>query len=179
MFDWGSYTTRVSQVNTGCAMSTTHELMDRVRERKSLNSDASLARFLGVQQSTVSNWRQGTRHPQPWLIDKMATAIEEKPIAWALRIQADRDKLVDPTNAKVWLRWAQSVAAIALTVGLYSNTHAKEAQIDVQTTQQSFLQETVTSIHYAKLWKGQAWLNGLGFCPLEPVFGSSSRTGCT
>jgi len=99
-------------------MSTTLNLMDRVRERKSLKSDAALARFLGVGQATVSNWRQGIRHPQPWLIDKMATALDEPAIGWAMRIQAERDQLVDPTNAKVWLRWAQSLAAVALTLGL-------------------------------------------------------------
>jgi transcriptional regulator with XRE-family HTH domain len=135
VFGFGSYTTRVTHVNTGRVMSATHELMDRVKERLGLKSDAALGRHLGLSQAAVSNWRQGTRHPQPHVIEKMALALNEPAINWGLRIQAERDKDVDPTNAKVWLRWAQAVsttaAGVALAFGLavYTpNSHAATAQ---------------------------------------------------
>ncbi|WP_081907484.1 MULTISPECIES: helix-turn-helix domain-containing protein [Luteibacter] len=103
-------------------MSATHDLMDRVKERRGLTSDSALARLLGATQATVSNWRQGTRHPQPHYIEKMSNALGERAIVWALRIQAERDAKVDPTNSKVWLRWAdeigKSAAAILLVFGL-------------------------------------------------------------
>lgn len=117
-------------------MSATHELMDLVKSRNNLRSDIALGRLLGVGQSTVSNWRQGTRHPQPHYIDAMAKAISEQPIQWALRIQAERDALIDPTNAKVWLRWAnsfgKSAAAVILTFGLAVYTPKSHADQAVQ-----------------------------------------------
>jgi transcriptional regulator with XRE-family HTH domain len=112
-------------------MSATHDLMDRVKERRGLTSDSALARMLGTTQATVSNWRQGTRHPQPHYIETMSKALGERAIVWALRIQAERDAKVDPTNSKVWLRWAdeigKSAAAILLVFGLAVYTPKAES----------------------------------------------------
>jgi len=128
-------------------MSFTHDLLDKTKEAWQCRTDAELARRLGLKPAAVSNYRQGTRHPQPDAIEKMATAIGEQPILWALRIQGERDANVDPANSKVWLRWAEhlskTAAAVTLVMGLAVYTPKSVAK--------GQFYETFAYIHYANL----------------------------
>lgn len=111
-------------------MSATHELLDKVRAALELGSDAALARKFGLTAGAVSNYRQGTRHPEPETIDALARAVGESPIAWALRVQAEREAKINPRRAQVWLRWSKQVAgfaAVALLMGSFG-------RLDVRST---------------------------------------------
>jgi transcriptional regulator with XRE-family HTH domain len=97
-------------------MSATQELLDTVRKVCVLPSDSALARKFGLTPAAVSNYRQGIRHPEPEIIDALARAIDHQPLEWALRIQAEREEKVNPSRAKVWLRWSKQAASIAASL---------------------------------------------------------------
>jgi transcriptional regulator with XRE-family HTH domain len=111
-------------------MSATIKLLDKVREVCSLSSDAELARRFGLKPAAVSNYRQGTRHPEPEVIADLAKALGEPGLYWALEIQAEREAKVNNRRAKVWLQWRKEIggaaAAIALTIGLTTQPYASQ-----------------------------------------------------
>lgn len=116
-------------------MSATQLLLDTVREKCSLKSDAALARKFGLTPAAVSNYRQGIRHPEPEAIDALARAIEQPPLEWALRIQAEREEHINPRRAQVWLRWSKQIAGVtASIIAIYAFS-----RIDVHTPEHAGL----------------------------------------
>ncbi|MGN6482529.1 hypothetical protein [Luteibacter sp.] len=109
-------------------MNSTIKLLDRYKEVCSLTSDNQAAIALGVSRATTSAWRKERNHAEPESVSAMAKAIGLDADEWVLRVQADREAMVNPKRAQVWLRCAQRIsgtaAAITLTFGLavYTST---------------------------------------------------------
>lgn len=95
-------------------MTSTIELLEAFKAAKRITSDNGAAIALGTGRQTVSNWRTGSNHPSPAMIEKMADGANADALKWALRIEADRTK--NHADRKAWLRWSQRVAAVTLTL---------------------------------------------------------------
>ena len=95
-------------------MSSAIELLECFKTAKGITSDNGAAIALGTGRQTVSNWRTGSNHPSPAMIEKMAEGARENALKWALRIEAERTK--SSADRKAWLRWSQRVAAVTLAL---------------------------------------------------------------
>lgn len=106
-------------------MAAVNTLLDKYREVCAIKSDSALADSLHITRQGVHQWRKGLSWPSEDHVIAMAKAIDEPAERWLVAISADR---ATPTARRVWLRLAQGIAALALSVSLYSFGH-----LDVQT----------------------------------------------
>lgn len=101
-------------------MNTTNKLLDMYMQRVHATTLTAAAAKLGVSRPALSNWRAGTSHAEPELVEKMAKACGLDTEEWVLLVQADREIL--PARKQVWLRAAHRISAtaagIALALGL-------------------------------------------------------------
>lgn len=101
-------------------MSATLELLTKYKQALAVHADSAAAQALGVKNQTVSNWRTRGSQAEPWLIEKMCTAVGEATAPWLLRVQFEQAP--DASNKQVWRRVAQhfgcKLGAIAAIVGL-------------------------------------------------------------
>lgn len=95
-------------------MNSTISLLDKYKETCSIASDNACAVSLGVSRQAVSKWRNGENHPDADSVERMCEAIGEPLRRWLPLIEAERART--PAARKVWLRLAQTAAAVALMV---------------------------------------------------------------
>jgi plasmid maintenance system antidote protein VapI len=95
-------------------MKATLELLQAFKTAKRITSDNAAAIALGTTRQAISNWRRQDTHASPATVEKMADAIGENPAKWVMRIAAD--SAANENDRKAWLRCAQRVAAVALTL---------------------------------------------------------------
>ncbi len=84
---------------------TTTLLFDRYKESLDVRSDRQAAMRLGVKVQTVSNWRTRGSQAEAATIDAMCAQLQEDPMPWLLRIQAEQGG-EDSRNGQVWQRVA-------------------------------------------------------------------------
>ncbi len=100
-------------------MSATIELFERFKNRLQVGSDHAAGQILGVKPQTVSNWRTRGSQAEPKLIESMCQKLQEDPVPWLLRAQADQAH--DPDNVLVWKRLANrlgvALGALVLFLG--------------------------------------------------------------
>src|SRR5699024_11189258 len=84
---------------------TTTLLFDRYKESLGVRSDRQAAMRLGVKVQTVSNWRTRGSQAEAATIDAMCAQLQEDPMPWLLRIQAEQGG-EDSRNGQVWQRVA-------------------------------------------------------------------------
>ncbi|GAB3026623.1 MULTISPECIES: hypothetical protein [Oleiagrimonas] len=111
-------------------MSATIELFELFKERLTVRSDHAAGQILGVKPQTISNWRTRGSQAEPKLIETMCRKLEQDPMPWLLRAQADQAH--DPANGLVWKRMATrlgiSLTAVALAVSkLFSDANMQMA----------------------------------------------------
>ncbi|WP_424680881.1 DUF3693 domain-containing protein [Frateuria sp. YIM B11624] len=95
-------------------MNATIQLLDKYKAACAILSDNACAISLDVTRAAVSKWRNGQAHPDADSVEKMCTKTGEQLRHWLPLIEAERART--PEARKVWLRLAQTAAAIALTV---------------------------------------------------------------
>lgn len=90
-------------------------LLDRWKERKGFESDYQAAKYLGVGQSTLSNWRNGRSHADVVLAARMAEEMGIAVVGVLASIQADRE--TRPSAQAIWRRIGKA-AFMTLLVGV-------------------------------------------------------------
>ena len=129
-------------------MSNVALLLDKAKKTLNANTDADLARALGVTRASVSNWRSGRNFPDTVQCATIA-GLTGEPLAKVLGIVGEA-RAINKDEKAVWKRLAGSVAAILLTI---SSLYAPQA-----TAQDSADQEidatTPINRHYANFGKG-------------------------
>jgi len=97
-------------------MKTTVEFLDAVKARHQLTSDYQLAKFLGVRQQTISNYRNRKSGLDEVMAIKVADALALDRAHVLANIAAERTK--DEAARKAWQRAAAATAAFLVAVGL-------------------------------------------------------------
>lgn len=97
-------------------MHTTADLLDGVKARHALPSDYRLARFLGVTDNTMYNYRHGKSRPDDRVAMKLAELLELEPSYVLTCLAAERAP--DETIRQVWTQLADRLqrAGVALAV---------------------------------------------------------------
>jgi len=121
-------------------------LLDNLKESRSLNSDAALARLLDVKPQTMSNWRKGHNLPDTVACARIAEAAGV-PLARVLGIVGEA-RAISREEKAVWRRLA-AAAAVVLMAGIGgtgATSSAKAINVD-----DSMTYETFKSIHYGSI----------------------------
>lgn len=87
-------------------------LLDKAKKTLSANSDAELARQLGVTRASVSNWRTGRNLPDVVQCATIA-GLTGEPLAKVLGIVGEA-RAISAAEKKVWRRLATSAVALFL-----------------------------------------------------------------
>lgn len=101
---------------------TISELLDAAKRKQ--GSLGAVADQLGIEQSRLSNWRKGTRRPDPAQIMRLAEMAGLPPFETLAEIEQE----IDEKNASVWaralgnLRAAGVAATVTLGLAIYSTT---------------------------------------------------------
>jgi len=132
-------------------VNTTNKLLDMYMEAVQASTLTAAAAKLGVSRPALSNWRAGTSHAEPELVEKMAKACKLDAEEWVLLVQADREIL--PARKQVWLRAAQRLAATAAIVALTLGLDVQTAKAAFTKNGQNFV-EVPASVYYVKLNPG-------------------------
>ncbi|MGN6658247.1 MAG: helix-turn-helix domain-containing protein [Achromobacter mucicolens] len=90
------------------------KLLDRYAAACGLTKDKDIAARLRVTQASVSGWRHGKSKPDAGSIGRMCDATGESLAHWLPLIEAERAR--DAESRRVWLRLAQTAAAVAFVV---------------------------------------------------------------
>lgn len=93
-------------------MNESNKLLDKFAATCITPTDAAIAASLRVSKQAVSGWRNGRAHPNADAVERMCSAIGEPLRAWLPLIEAERART--PADKRVWLRLAQTTAAVAL-----------------------------------------------------------------
>lgn len=98
-------------------MWTTRSLCDELANRKNLNTDYKLAKYLGASQTNVSGWRKGLR----WMSDdwgfKLAEELGLDPAYVCLCLAAERSTDANlASKMRAWLVQHASAAVLILSV---------------------------------------------------------------
>lgn len=86
-------------------MNTITELLDRTKERLNAKSDYALAKSLEINQARITDYRKGTRHPDPYALTKIALALDLDPIALIAEFEARTEK--NATRRGFWQNFAR------------------------------------------------------------------------
>lgn len=101
---------------------TISELLDAAKRKQ--GSLGAVADSLGIEQSRLSNWRKGSRRPDPAQIIRLAEIAGLPPF----ETLAEIEQKIDEKNASVWaralgnLRAAGVAATVILGLSIYSMT---------------------------------------------------------
>lgn len=68
------------------------ELLDQTKQRLNVKSDYALAKALGIHQARLTDYRKGTRHPDPYALTKIALALDLDPLALIAEAEARTEK---------------------------------------------------------------------------------------
>lgn len=93
-----------------------NNLLDKIKETRSLASDNALAAALGVKRQTVSNWRKGHNYPDAVACATIA-GLTGEPLARVLGIVGEA-RAISREEKTVWRRLAASAAAVLVLVGV-------------------------------------------------------------
>lgn len=96
-------------------MSNVALLLDKAKKTLNANSDAELARHLGVTRASVSNWRTGRNLPDVVQCATLA-GLTGEPLAKVLGIVGEA-RAISREEKAVWHRLATSAAALAVLLG--------------------------------------------------------------
>ena len=113
------------------------EVLDAAKKASNSESDAALAKRIGVTRASVSNWRVGRNYPDTVVCAKLAE-ITGIPLARVLGIVGEA-RAISREEKAVWRRLA-SAAAIA---GIMLVAHPAEATLRTALT-------AAHAMHYAK-----------------------------
>lgn len=90
-------------------------LLDQAKARQELATDKALAEALGVTKQAVSNWRHGTKTPDPVACGKLAV-LSGEPLARVLGLVGEA-RAISREEKAVWRRLG-AAAAIVLATGI-------------------------------------------------------------
>lgn len=107
-------------------------LLDKIKETRSLSSDAALARVLDVKPQTMSNWRKAHNLPDAVACARIAE-LSGEPLARVLGVVGEARALSREEKA-VWRRLAQA-AAVVLMVATAWVTRPGDAEAKPQANQ--------------------------------------------
>lgn len=113
-------------------MKTINDLLDAIKQRRSLETDSALASALGVKRQTVNNWRQGRNTPDAVACATIA-GLSGEPLTLVIGI-AGEQRAVSAEEKKVWRRLAASAMTLLCAIGMTypaigkATTHGFEAQ---------------------------------------------------
>jgi len=160
---------------------TTVQFLDAVRVRHNLTSDYQLAKFLGVHQTTVSNYRTGRSLMDEAMCLKIAAALGlGDPGEVLVAIAHEREKRPEVKRAweRVAKRLAASTAAVLVALGLAGSLHnpfrgATQPEAD-QTTHMRQRRRQYGAV--AREWGFEA----LSICVrgVAPTLGLGALAGC-
>lgn len=105
-------------------MKTINDLLDAIKQRRSLETDSALASALGVKRQTVNNWRQGRNTPDAVACATIA-GLSGEPLALVIGI-AGEQRAVSAEEKKVWRRLAATAMTLAIVAfpALSERAHA-------------------------------------------------------
>lgn len=92
----------------------TNELLDELKRTKSIKSDYALAKYLGVAQQTISNYRMGKSDMAPRVAIRVAEELQRDPADLLIRLAAAR--AADDREREVWLSRLGKAAGVLLAV---------------------------------------------------------------
>ena len=96
-------------------MQTTREFLDAVRERHSLTSDYQLAKFFGVNQTSISNYRVGRSKMDEEMCMRVADALSIEAAYVLARVAAERTH--NERAKREWTALAKKLSpAVAVTL---------------------------------------------------------------
>lgn len=107
------------------------KLLDKVRKSRSLNSDAALARALGVKPQTMSNWRKGHNLPDAVACARLAE-LSGEPLARVLGMIGEA-RAISAAEKAVWRRLAEAAVVLLAVIA----TGSAPGQADAKTSPQN------------------------------------------
>lgn len=93
-------------------MTDLNNLLDKIKETRSIASDNALAAAIGVSRQRVSAWRHGTNLPDPVACATIA-GLSGEPLARVLGIVGEA-RAISREEKAVWNKLATSVATVIL-----------------------------------------------------------------
>lgn len=98
-------------------MTKTVDLLDALKARHNLTSDYQLAKFLGVKQSTISNYRTGRTCLDDEMALRVADALSVNPLYVIAVAHAERaDRQANEQVQSLWEAIAKKAAGAAVSV---------------------------------------------------------------
>ena len=85
------------------------ELLDQTKERLQVKSDYALAKALQINQARLTDYRKGTRHPDPYALTKIALALDLDPLALIAEFEARTEK--NATRKGFWENFLRRVSS--------------------------------------------------------------------
>ncbi len=96
-------------------MRTLNDLLDKIKETRSLASDNALGAALGQSRQNVSNWKLGKRLPDAVACARIAE-LSGVPLAHVLGIVGEA-RAISREEKAVWRQLASMAASVLLTAG--------------------------------------------------------------
>lgn len=93
-----------------------NEILDTIKETRSIASDNALAGVLGQSRQNVSNWRRGKSQPDAVACARIAE-LSGEPLARVLGI-AGEARAISREEKAVWRKLASAAALVVLGTGL-------------------------------------------------------------
>lgn len=127
-------------------MASLKDLLDTIKESRSLASDKALADLLKASPQSISNWKHGTRLPDPVACARIAEAAGV-PLARVLGIVGEA-RAISREEKAVWRRLAAAAAIVLMAglgwTGVTSDAHAKSVGNSISCG-------IIQSIHYGSI----------------------------
>jgi len=102
-------------------VSTTSDLIDQLKIKLSIESDYSIAEFLGVTRAAISSYRRGISHADDRIAVLIADALSIDRMRTIARINADRAKKSE--DRAFWKRIASAAALLLFNISAFGNLH--------------------------------------------------------
>lgn len=141
-------------------MTDLNNLLDKIKETRSIASDNALAAAIGVSRQRVSAWRHGTNLPDPVACATIA-GLSGEPLARVLGIVGEA-RAISREEKAVWHKLATSVAAVillAVAIPLPARD-ARSPQDRAQAQETPYFAESGRGMHIMSAGRGVLTLIG-------------------
>lgn len=87
------------------------ELLEQSKTKLGVSSDYALAKRLEINQARLTDYRKGTRHPDPYALVKIALLLDLDPLVLIAEAEAQTEK--NPVRKGFWQNFARRVGSLA------------------------------------------------------------------
>lgn len=103
------------------------ELLDQSKAKLHVTSDYALAKALEIPKQRLSDFRKGSRHPDPYALTKIALTLDLDPIALIAEFEAQTEK--NPARKGFWINFLRRAGSgvgvlVLCCMAVFGNTSA-------------------------------------------------------